>query len=230
MPKQKCDFPNKSFGEIIQEFEKKGAFGNFSHIPNNQSDSMITSRQFWISAGVDQLLVFEEYLGNSAQKIENIENAINYIEPILSQLATELMAKIKSNNDKPLNKLLQIYKKVYDYYLSDRKARTKIAKLNSDYTNPVLEANRNIALTLFDGLDILIENHIALQNIEEKDAYETFGQVKNDDLFDSDLLIKTYLYALLSRYTTILNICKKTNKKLYVLFRNNCESRQANPN
>lgn len=212
------DLHGKSFGEMIRDLEIGGKLGHFKNcglFQTKDSDGNIffATRDFWIEAGVNQLPVFMQYLGNEELTIESIPDAIAFVKPILDRLADELMTQIKSTNtDLMLRKLFVLYEDTYSFYLKDRKTRTELADINSDISELTLENNRNITLTLLDGLSIMIENCVAFQHEGKNEHCEGINMESADDLFDCDLLIKTYLYALLSQYYTILNLSKNAKR------------------
>ncbi|SHI18790.1 hypothetical protein SAMN02745823_03166 [Sporobacter termitidis DSM 10068] len=211
------DLHGKSFGEMICDLEMDGKLGHFKNCglfqaKDSDGNMFFGTRDFWIEAGVNQLPVFIQYLGNEEQKIENIPDAISFVKAVLDSLADELITQIKATNtDLMLRKLFVLYEDTYAFYCKDHKTRTELADINSDFSEPTLENNRNITLTLLDGLSIMIENCAVFQDGNGGHC-EGVDMKSADELFDSDLLIKTYLYGLMSQYHTLLNLSKNSKK------------------
>lgn len=227
----KLDLQGKSFGEMIRDLEISGKLGHFKNCglfqaKDSDGNMFFATRDFWIEAGVNQLPVFIQYLGNEEQKMESITEAVAFVKPVLDRLSDELILQIKSTNtDLMLRKLFVLYEDTYAFYCKDRKTRTELSKINSDFSDLTLESNRNITLTLLDGLSIMIENCVAFQHEEKGEHRERINLESADDLFDSDLLLKIYLYALVSQYYTVLNLSKNA-KRNYMY----CSGITVNPN
>lgn len=212
------DLHGKSFGEMIRDLEVSGKLGHFKNcglfqVKDSENNMYFATRDFWIEAGVNESPVFKKYLGASKQRIENIPDAIAFLKPILDRLTDELMEQIKViNTDLMLRKLFVLYEDTYAFYCKDRKTRMELANINLNSPEQTLENNRNITLTLLDGLSILLENCVAYQHEEKNEYCESIDLESADGLFDCDLLIKTYLYALVSQYYTILNLSKNAKQ------------------
>lgn len=135
------------------------------------------------------------------------------MKPVLDKLADELIVMIKSTkSDLMLRKLFVLYEDTYAFYCKDRKTRTEVFDTNSNFSDLTLESNQNITLTLLDGLSVMIENCVAFQHEGKNNQCETLDLESADDLFDGDLLIKIYLYALVLQYYTILNLSKNAKR------------------
>lgn len=207
----------KSFGEIIRDLEMDGKLGHFKscslfHTKDSEGNMFFGTRNFWIEAGVDPIPVFLQYL-EGEQKIDNIPDAIGFIKPVLDRLADELMTQIRSTNtDVMLRRLFILFEDIYAFYCKDRKTREEVANTYLDFSDATLEGNCDITLSLLNGLNVMIENCVVFQNEEESENCKGIDLESADDLFDSDLLIKTYLYALLSQHHTLLNLSKNSKK------------------
>lgn len=194
------DLHGKSFGEIVHDLEinsKLGHFKNCGLFQNTDSEHNMYfgTRDFWIEAGVNQFPIFKRYLGTSKKKIENIPDAIDFVKQILDKLAGELIKQIKTTNtDLMLRKLFVLYEDTHGFYFKDRKTREKLSNSNSDISNSTLESNRNITLTLLDGLSIIFENCVVFQHTQKSGYCEGIDKKSADDLFDCDLLIKVIKY------------------------------------
>ena len=214
----KIDLHGKSFGEMIRDLEINGELGHFKNCGLFQAEDsdgsmFFGTRDFWIEAGVNQLPIFIKYLGHEEQIIETISDAISFVKFVLDNLSDKLMKQIKATNtDLMLRKLFVLYEDTYAFYCKDRKTRTALANINSDFSDITLENNRNITLTLLDSLSIMIENCVLFQNDEKSVDYENIDIESADDLFDSDLLVEIYLYGLMSQYHTLLNLSRNPKK------------------
>ncbi|MBA4384400.1 MAG: hypothetical protein C0410_06665 [Anaerolinea sp.] len=222
----------KSLGEMIRDLEMDGKLGHFKNCnlfqieEDSECNKYFVTRDFWIEAGVNQTPIFKRYLGNTEQKMDDYPSAVAFVKPVLDNLSNELMAQIKTTNtDLMLRKLFVLYEDTYAFYCKDHKIRTELSDTYSDFTDLTLESNRNITLTLLDGLSIMIENCIAFQRNDKGVQEEIIDVESSNDLFDCDLFVKTYLYALMSKYYTFLNLSKNA-KKNYTY----CSGIVVNPN
>ena len=224
------DLNGESLGEIIRDLEMDGKLGHFTssslfHKGDSDGNMYFATRSFWIEAGVNPTSTFTRFL-DKEQTINSIPDSINFVKPALVKLATELIDQIRiTNTDVMLRKLLILFENTYEFYCQDRKTREKVAKLYSDFSDDTLENNRSITMTLLNGLSILIENCLVFQNETKTENFEDIDLDSPDDMFDGDLLQKTYLYALLSQFYTLLNL-SKDSKKNYVY----CSGISINPN
>lgn len=213
MKKPNFGLNGKSFGEMIRDLEKTGALGHFKDLDSLKCDLLsegwgfISTRCFWNVAGVDQEPIFEKYLGEN-KTISDIEESISYVKPILDELTVELITILQDNNtDLIIKKVFYILEKTNDFYKADRNTREKITtNITLGDASTTFESNRNITITLINAINIFLENTVILQ--KDGDEVEVF----EEDLFDGDLLIKIYLYGLLSQYYTLLNLSKNTKR------------------
>lgn len=225
------DLGGKSFGEIIRDLETSGKLGHFKssapfHVKDSGGNMCFGTRDFWIEAGVNHVPLFIQYLGNADKQIDSISGAIEFIKPILDELANELIKQIHlTNTDIMLRKLFLLYEDTYAFYCKDRKIRTEISDANFDISELTLQSNRNITLTLLDGLSIMIENCVAFQHEGQDEQRNKLDLESPDALFDDQLLLKTYLYALMSQYYTLLNL-SRNSKRNYTY----CSGITVNPN
>lgn len=72
----KMNLPGKFFGEMIRELETNGKLGHFKNCGLFQTkgldgNMLFATRDFWIEAGVNQIPVFIQYLGNEEKVIDN---------------------------------------------------------------------------------------------------------------------------------------------------------------
>ena len=205
----KFDYNGKSFGEMIRDVEKAGALGHFKDFDSLRCDlsldgyGFFSTRVFWNVAGVDQEPLFVKYLGEN-KTINNIEDSQRYIKPILDNLTTEIMTIIQTaNTDLIIKKLLYLLDKTSIFYYTDRITREKITtNITLGDSSIPFEENRNITISIINALNIFIENTIVFQKTGNK------VDVSEEELFDGDLLIKIFLYGLLSQYYTLLNLSK----------------------
>jgi hypothetical protein len=220
----------KSLGEMIRDLEMDGKLGHFKNCnqfqinEDSECNQYFATRDFWIEAGVNPIPIFKRYLGDSEQKMGDSASATAFVMRVLTNLQNELMTQIQATNtDLMLKKLFVLYEDTYAFYCKDHKTRTELSIISSDFSDSILESNRNITLLLLDGLSIMIENSVVFQH-DGKNEQENIDKKSADELFDCDLFIKTYLYALLSKYRTFFNLNK--NSKNYVY----CSGIVINPN
>lgn len=221
----------KSLGEMIRDLEMDGKLGHFKNCnlfqieEDSECNKYFTTRDFWVEAGVNPIPIFKRYLGDSEQKMDDNPSAVAFVKSVLDNLTKELMAQIHiTNTDLMLRKLFVLYEDTYAFYCKDRKTRTELSNISSDFSGSTLESNRNITLTLLDGLSIMIENCVVFQHDGKNEQEESIDIESSDDLFDCDLFVKTYLYALLSKYRTFFNL--NINPKNYAY----CSGIVINPN
>jgi len=203
-----------SLGEIVQEVEKKGMLGHFKSLKQSVYSSpeggVFSTRDFWCEAGVDQEKIFTSYFGVDSKEICEIDDARKYVKSILNKVTDDILLDIKSTSkEKMLGKLLCLYSNVHRFYIAERKIREQIIRECPTLECRIFEDNRNIAITIINGLNIMIENCL----IYSRDADPNeMNKYQISELFDSELLVRVYLYGLLSWYYTALNISKDTNR------------------
>jgi len=224
-------FNDRTFGEIIRDLEMDGKLGHFKsnslfHKQDSEGNTCFATRNFWIEAGVNPTPIFKQYLTDKEQTIDGITDAIVFIRPVLFRLADELITLIRiTSADLMLRKLFLLFDNTFKFYCKDRRTREEVAKVYSDFSDDTLENNRSITMTLLNGLSIMIENCVVFQNEEKSEIFEDKALYSVDELFDNGLLIKIYLYALMSQYYTLLNL-SKDSKSNYAY----CSGITVNPN
>lgn len=211
------DFGDKPIGVWIMEQEKKGLLGHFKDsnlffYDDPKGNKVYSTRDYWIVAGMDPIPIFKKYLGNDEQKIESIGESLKYLKNVIDITSNKLLSLIRlTNTDLMLRKLFVLFDTTYSFYRKDREARENLAQNSPGFTSITYEENRNITLTIFNGLNVMIENCILLQH----DLTECSNSQSFDELVDVDILAEIYLYALASHYYTFLNLSKKAKNYEY---------------
>ena len=110
-----------------------------------------------------------------------------------------------------LKKLFILFDATYGFYRKDREARENLAQNSPGFASITYEENKNITLTILNGLNVMIENCILFQH----DLTECSNSQSFDELVDVNILADIYLYALASHYYTLLNLSKKSKNYEY---------------
>lgn len=214
------DFGDKPIGMWIMELEKKGLMGHFKEnllFSSFDSDGggVCITRDYWIMAGTDPISTFKFYLGNEKKIINSIDEALLYIKEVIDSLSDKLQEIIKTtNSDLLLRKLISLFNVTYDIYRRDRKTRENLVENSWNSPTNTYEKNRNITLTILNGLNLMIENCALFHN----DVNNYCGNVDItcfDELIDVNLLVKIYVYSLASQYYTLLNVSKRAKNYKY---------------
>lgn len=211
------DFGKKPFGVWIMEQEKKGLLGHFKDnslffLDDSKGNRVYSTRDYWIVAGMDPIPIFKKYLGDDEQKIESIDESLKYLKNVIDIISNKLLNLIRSTNtDLMMRKLFVLFDATYGFYRKDREARENLAQNSPGFASTTYEENRNITLTILNGLNVMIENCILLQH----DLTECSNSQSFDELVDVDILADIYLYALASHYYTLLNLSKKAKNYEY---------------
>lgn len=225
----KMDLQGKSLGELIRNLEINGELGHFKscglfQATDSEGSMLITTRDFWIEAGVNPTVIFKHYLGTLSRKIESITDSLTFIKPVLDCIANKLMDKIRTTStDLMLKKLFILYENTNAFYRKDHASRKVVADFNGDISIDTLESNCSIVLALLDGLSIMIENCVVFQH--DDNSHSDIKTSATEELFDCDLLVETYLYSLLSQYYTMLNLSKNSRRNYSY-----CSGVYVNPN
>lgn len=223
MFKKKPKFPlpdlgGKSLGEAILEIEKRGLMGHFkesflfsSFDPKGEGISI--TRDYWIMAGTDPTLLYKYYLGTEKQIISSVDESLAFLKNVIDSLALKIHGLVKStNSDYFIRKLIALFNVTYDIYIRDRQSRETLVENNWNSPHNTYERNRNITLTVLNGINLIIENSILFQNDENNENKDTDYF---DKLVDVDLLVDIYLYTLASQYYTLLNVSKNSKNYKY---------------
>lgn len=211
------DFGDKPIGVWIMELEKRGLLGHFKDdslffFDDTKGNRVYSTRDYWIVAGMDPTPIFKKYLGNDEQKIESIDESLRYLKTVIDSTINKLLNQMRTTNtDLMLRKLFVLFDATYGFYRKDREARENLAKNNPGFASIAYEENRNITLTIINGLNVMIENCILFQH----DLTEYSNSQSFDELIDVDILSEIYLYALASHYYTLLNLSKKAKNYEY---------------
>lgn len=221
--KPKFPFPDlgdMSFGEVIAELEKQGLMGHFSDVFlfssfNGEGEGLCITRDFWSMAGTDPAQIYKRYLGNEKAEINTIEDSIVYLKKVIDVLTIKFQELIKLNNsDFLLRKLIALFNVTYEIYIRDRHTREALVENNWNSPTDTYEENRNITLSILDGLNLIVENCIVSQNNAEIKCGD-MGNKCFDELVDVELLTNVYLYSLASQYYTLLNVSKRSKNYKY---------------
>ncbi len=218
-----------SLGELFKQLDENGYSGHFkikSSTYNEYDDGYkyFSTRPFWITAGTNPKNIFEKYLGNETLKIHSITESINFLSKVISMLKKDIDIYLEhKSNDLILRKLIILFNVTYEFYYEDRKVREKYVENNLSSINDILADNRNIPLTLINGINLMIENFILSSDFEDGNV-----KISNDsnilsDLIDVELMKIVYLYSLASQFYTLLHISKNNKNYLY------CKGIEINP-
>lgn len=211
------DFGDKPIGVWIMEQEKKGMLGHFKDnslfsFDDSKGNEVYSTRDYWIVAGMNPVPIFKKYLGDDKQKIKSIDESLKYLKSVIDIITNEMLNLIKTTNtDLMLRKLFVLFDATYGFYRKDRQARENLAKNSFGVASITYEENRNITITILNGLNVMIENCILFQH----DLTECINSQSFDELVDVEILADIYLYALASNYYTLLNLSKKTKNYKY---------------
>lgn len=214
------DLGDMSFGEVIAEIEKQGLMGHFSDLFlfssfNGEEEGLCITRDFWSMAGTDPTEIYKRYLGNEKAEINTIEDSIVCLKKVIDELTIKFQELIKLNNsDFLLKKLIALFNVTYEIYIRDRHTREALVENNWNSPTDTYEENRNITLSILDGLNLIIENCIVSQNHTEIRCGD-MGNKGFDELVDVELLTNIYLYSLASQYYTLLNVGKRGKNYKY---------------
>lgn len=133
-------------------------------------------RPFWSEMDISMEIVtqrYQTYFGDIDRVIDDREEAIQFVSPIVSQLQEKLTHWMKNNSPTFVVKcLLNIFNQCFNLYMSQRAVREKMVDMNiSDGdTADLLGSNRNIALDIINSTNLWLENSLLFQN-EIKEHY-----------------------------------------------------------
>jgi len=102
----------------------------------------------------------------------------------------------------------------YEIYIRDRHTREALVENNCNSPTDTYEENRNITLSILDGLNLIVENCIVSQNNAEIKCGDMCNKCYNE-LVDVELLTNVYLYSLASQYYTLLNVSNRSKNYKY---------------
>ncbi len=180
---------------------------------NEDFNAIFMTRPFWNEMNVPQSLIqriYREYLGTKNMAITSRSESIEYISPIVERLQSEILNWIKSTNtNQVIKELYLIFDKCFKFYVTEKKARKQLVKLNiSD--DDILDAfnyNRNMSVNVINSINLWLENAVLYQN--EADP----TQVDKASATDCELFVKLYLYGLTSKTLSLLSLSKKFGEK-----------------
>ena len=161
------------------------------------------SRSFWDDVEISREMVkktFIEYLGENNRTITTCSDAIIFISPIIDRLQKLFVNWMKTENASiVIGKLYYIFNICFNYYISQKNQRKELVELNISDSEivQVFDQNKNITLNLLVSVNLWLENALLYQNNDKT-------PVKLPSCLDSELLIKLYLYGLLSRNLSLL--------------------------
>ncbi len=179
---------------------------------DSKDNGVYSTRDYWIVAGMDPVPIFKEYLGDDKQKIKSIDESLKYLEIVIDIITNKMLNLIKTTNtDLMLRKLFVLFDATYAFYRKDRQARENLAKNSHGFASIVYEENRNITMTILNGINVMIENCILFQH----DLTECINSQSFDELIDVEILADIYLYSLASNYYTLLNLSKRAKNYEY---------------
>ena len=175
----------------------------------NGNDVIFMTRSFWDEMSIPKSIVqnsYNKFLGHENCLIDSRAQAIDWLTQILSVLKEELIQWLKkTDSNQVIKDLYLILDKCFRFHMAQKEARKQLVVLNithEDILN-VFSENRNIALTVINSVNLWLENSLIFQH-----------SIDNIPLDDSsninvDLLIKLYLYGLVSKNISLLAMSKK---------------------
>lgn len=160
-----------------------------------------------------RLEIFEKYFGERDLRIDNTDDAINYLKTILDGIQLEMVNIISKGNTKEVVlELLKIHDKCFINYIGEKTDRSELIDGHVDSANlqEVYGVNRNIAQDLLYGINIWLENAVLLQQNLQKKCNVHYMNI------DVELCLLVYVYGSISRSLSYLALSKKLkNTKLY---------------
>ena len=157
---------------------------------------------------------FKSLFGDGEKVINDRKEAIQMMLDKISIIQEKLLKNLKEENTYDMfMKLHYIFDEVHAIYLAEKKARTKLARLNiqSETALNVFIENRNIMRSIIDSCNVWIENCILYQH----DA-DTMASAKSRGFsMDYELIIDLYICGALSQAISLLTLSKGPGQSLF---------------
>lgn len=170
------------------------------------------TRTFWLEMKVPNTLVlkiYQNYFGEDSLTIENNDEAVAYLTPIVGKLQDKFVERLKTDNPKNFVKdLYKIFDEVWHFYFRQKEARHELGKFRSNASiEDTFAVNRNMARNVIDAVNLWLENCILYQ-----DTLSNPFDGKSSEV-DQELFVELCIYGLVSRALSLISMSRKFGEK-----------------